>query len=83
LNKKDTVTSDQRSALKQRVDAAGRTLICEISGMRYTTMTQKLNGQLPLSPEDFQKISAACDPICSKQSSVYQRLTTGNKLKNN
>lgn len=63
MNKKDTVSSDLRSLLKKRVDKAGRTRVCEISGMRYTTITQKLNGQLPLSPEDYEQLSVACDTL--------------------
>lgn len=66
MNKKDTVSSDERSALKKRVDTIGRTKVCEHLQMSYSVMTQRLNGQQPLSPDDFERINQVCDTLKSK-----------------
>jgi hypothetical protein len=60
------VSPEYRAVLKKRVDVIGRQHIADTLDFRYTTITHKLNGQLPLSQEDYDRLSCLCCEIEGK-----------------
>jgi hypothetical protein len=61
-----SVTTELRAELKKRIDVIGRQRIADTLDFRYTTITHKLNGQLPLSQEDYDRLSCLCWEIEGK-----------------
>jgi len=66
------VKSELRTELKKRIDEVGRQRIAEFVDMRYTTISHKLNGQLPLSQEEYNILIKTCDHFANTQACEYQ-----------
>lgn len=58
-----SVSQNERDTLKSTVDLIGRPLVAKEIDMPYNSLCHKLNGQLPLSKDDYNKIFTACDSI--------------------
>lgn len=55
-----SIQPEERKKLKKSVDEIGRQLVAESLNYRYQTLTHKLNGQLPISQEEYEKINSKC-----------------------
>lgn len=49
---------DKVESLKKRIDSLGRKAIADATGMQYSTLSQKLNGFLPVSEDDAELIES-------------------------
>lgn len=63
MKKLETVSVEDRNALKNRVSKCQRILVAQLLNARYQTLSAKLTGIQPLSKEEYGQISDVCDRL--------------------
>lgn len=58
-----SISKELRAELKIKVDCAGRQEVADLTDTRYGTLTDKLNGKLPISEIEYHKFLDACSNL--------------------
>jgi len=61
MKRTETISKNLREDIKRRIDTAGRQAVAEVCGFRYGTLSDKLNGRLPLTPDEYNRITRVLD----------------------